>query len=295
MKIVARDFYSARPLTILLMTLALMRTWASTNSVELPIKFHQHRVLVPAKVNSSGPHFFLLDSGYTITTLNPKIVDELQLEPSGRVIMNGIAGEEKAPTYRGVVFELQDLKYSPSRVASIPSERRRSRDGVFGYGFFRRFVVEMNSKTVRLHAPADFKYEGKGEIIPFDLKSEIPVVQGRVKLPNGELVSGGFEIDTGCDSGICLGKHFVEKHQLPGGSGAESSEKFGVGGSTQTLSGSLPGLILGKLEIKGPQTDFFLEGSPVSEPLAGHIGMGVFKDFKLILDYSRRQLILEKL
>ena len=42
-----------------------------------------------------------------------------------------------------------------------------------------------------------------------------------------------------------------------------------------------------------PQTDFFLEGSPVDAGLAGHIGIGALNRFKVIFDYSRRQMILE--
>ena len=47
------------------------------------------------------------------------------------------------------------------------------------------------------------------------------------------------------------------------------------------------------MEITKPQTDFFQTGSPVDEPLAGHIGMGALHHYKVILDYSRKQLILE--
>jgi hypothetical protein len=57
--------------------------------------------------------------------------------------------------------------------------------------------------------------------------------------------------------------------------------------------GAVPGFRLGKLEIEKPQTDFFSSGSPVDEPMVGHIGMGVFHRYKVFLDYSRRVLILE--
>jgi hypothetical protein len=32
----------------------------------------------------------------------------------------------------------------------------------------------------------------------------------------------------------------------------------------------------------------------VSDPFAGHIGMGVLREFKVIFDFSRKQLILER-
>jgi hypothetical protein len=66
-----------------------------------------------------------------------------------------------------------------------------------------------------------------------------------------------------------------------------------VGGGATTRNGHWPELQIGALRIAKPDIDFFLEGSPVDRGLAGHIGMGVLKNFKIIFDYSRRQMILE--
>jgi hypothetical protein len=50
---------------------------------------------------------------------------------------------------------------------------------------------------------------------------------------------------------------------------------------------------MGKLIVKAPTANFCLEGSPAGEGQAGHIGLGVLERYKMIFDYSRRQLILE--
>ena len=52
-------------------------------------------------------------------------------------------------------------------------------------------------------------------------------------------------------------------------------------------------LQLGATRIDQPQTDFFMEGSPVDAGLAGHIGIAALHHFKVIFDYSRKQMILE--
>ncbi|MBK7997890.1 MAG: hypothetical protein IPK15_03955 [Verrucomicrobia bacterium] len=46
--------------------------------------------------------------------------------------------------------------------------------------------------------------------------------------------------------------------------------------------------------IEQPAASFFLEGSPVDAPLAGHIGWEVLKDFRVTFDYSRKRMILER-
>lgn len=263
----------------------------------VPIKLQHGRAVVSAKIDEKGPYTFLVDTACTIPTLHPELVDELGLQPSGRVRIHGIAGIERAPTYRNVVFDLGKAAYKPRRVASIPSEREhhRHRDGVIGSGFFETFVVEFRpkEKALVLHSPKEFEYSGKGEVVSFRLREEIPVIDASFELPGGETLKGEFEVDTGCDSGICMGEHFVKQHSLVKKLGGKDSEKFGVGGSVDTADARIPIFRIGKREFKKAQADLFLDGSPVDEPLAGHIGMGVLGRTAVIFDYSRRRMILE--
>jgi hypothetical protein len=48
--------------------------------------------------------------------------------------------------------------------------------------------------------------------------------------------------------------------------------------------------------VAKPEANFFTEGSPVDDGLAGHIGWNVLRTFDVvILDYSRRRMILERI
>src|ERR1041385_8067015 len=96
-----------RGLVILLF--ALLRGAGASDTAEpvaIPIKLNHGRIIIPARIADSSPLTFLLDSACTIPTLHPDLVDELKLTPSGRVRINGIAGEERSPTYKGVVLDL---------------------------------------------------------------------------------------------------------------------------------------------------------------------------------------------
>ena len=73
----------------------------------------------------------------------------------------------------------------------------------------------------------------------------------------------------------------------------EDGFRKGVGGDTRTTTGTLPQFQLGQRTIDKPQVNFFMEGSPVDDGLAGHIGIDVLRRFRVIFDYSRKQLILE--
>lgn len=289
---------SRRTICCLGMIAALFSSHAADSLVAtLPVKLLHNRILLTARLNENGPYNFLLDSACTIPTLHPGLVDELKLEPSGRVRINGIAGMERAPTYRNLIFDFGDAQYKPRRVASIPSERdhNRRRHGVIGSGFFETFVVDYRpaEKSLRLHSATNFQYRGNGEIITFRFREEIPVIDAALQLKDGKSLKGEFEIDTGCDSGVCLGSHFVKEHKLVESLGGQSSEKFGIGGSVDTTDARIPVFKIGGREFKNAQSDLFLDGSPVDAPLAGHIGMGVLSRTRIIFDYPRKRIILE--
>jgi hypothetical protein len=282
---------------ILLFGSVLLSSAAESLVATIPVKHQHNRILLTAKINDKGPFSLLLDTGCTVPTLHPTLIDELGLEPSGRVRIQGIAGLERAPTYRNVVVDLGEAQYKPRRVASVPSEREHSRrrDGVIGSGFFETFVVEYSpkEKVLKLHTPAAFEYKGNGESVPFRLREEIPVIEASLQLPNGSTLKGEFEVDTGCDSGVCLGEHFVRKHNLIEDLAGKKSEKFGIGGKVETLDARIPVFRIAGREFKNTQSDLFLDGSPVDEPLAGHIGMGLLGRATVIFDYTGKRMILE--
>ena len=255
--------------------------------------------MVPARVNGSNALSLLLDTGYGLTMLHPDHVEAFSLKRTGRITIVGIAGEEPAGVFEGPNFDFGGVIWKPRRVAALSAGnegRSRRRDGILGSSFFRRFVVEINSrnKTLTLHEPDDYVYSGPGEILPLTFKSTTPIVEVSVRLPDSSEVKAQMEIDTGCEGALCLGKHFVEAHQLaPTNNPARTAGRVGVGGSMRTRPGHLPQLYLGKIAIEKPSASFFLEGSPTDPPIAGHIGWELLRDFKVIFDYSRKRMVLE--
>jgi len=268
-----------------------------TNSVTLPFQLQRGHVMVPARINGSNALSLLLDTGYDMTMLHPRHIEAAALKRTGRITIVGVAGEEPTGVFEGPGFDLGGIIWKPRRVAALSAGnegRSRRRDGILGSGLFRRFVVEINSrnKTVTLHEPSQFSYAGPGEIVPLTFKNTTPIVDASLRLLDQSEVKAQLEVDTGCDGGLCLGKPFVDAHQLALTNSFDRAA-VGVGGSTRTRHGQLPQLQIGRLVIKKPSADFFLEGSPTDPPIAGHIGWELLRDFKVIFDYSRKRMILE--
>ena len=274
---------------------------AATNAVAIPFEFVSGRILVASRVNDAQPASVMLDTGYSINMLSRELVESLELKRVGRITVVGVAGEERADVFEGVKFDLAGATYSPRRVGALPASYQshwRKRDGVLGEGVFKRFVIEVDpkAKEIRLREPDTFRYSGDGEVIPLKFKQTTPIAEGAVIMPDRDPVLGRFEIDTGCDGGLCLGSDFVEANRLLGSTGkTESSGRRGLGGGARTRIGHVPKFRLGSQVIERPLTNFFLEGSPVDDGLAGHIGMEVLRRFKVIFDYPRERMILEPL
>ena len=273
----------------------------STNPPVSTLKFRLQNglVMVPATVNESEPLSFLLDTGYSITTIHPRLVEPLKLPRAGSVTIVGIAGEEAAPMYSGAEFTLGTATYRPRRVAAVPSEaRRRRRDGILGSGLFRRFVVQLDFRTttMRLFNPEDFVYTGKGMKVPLRLDRETPELRAVIPLSDGRTIEGRFELDTGCDDGVCLGRPFVAENKLEEVLAvADGGVKRGTGGDARISSGEIPLLRLGEAEARKVSASFFREGSPAGEGLAGHLGMQTLRQFHVTIDFRRREMILESI
>lgn len=282
-------------------TLAAQVTTNESASVlaRVPLEFRRGAALVNARVNDSEPLAFKLDTGFGVTTVHPSLAESLSLRPAGTLLINGIAGEERADWLSGATFDFGGAKYSPRRVVRIPSEARRSRrqrDGILGAGFFRRFVVELNAsnRTMTLHDPEQFHYAGPGEIVPLQFRRDTPTVEATLHVPGREPLRARYELDSGCDGGLCLGSDFVKTHKLDEVvAQTRESSRRGVGGSVETQETRLPEFQLGTRKLDNVAANFFREGSPVDDDLAGHIGMGVLREFTVIFDYSRRRMILE--
>ena len=270
------------------------------SSVRVPFELQHGSLIVRARASATNAELsFKLDTGFGVTTVHPDWVEPLQLKRAGSLTIVGIAGEERAGSFTGARFDFGGATYSPRRVAVIPSDAekpRRNRDGILGASFFRRFVVELDpaSRRMTLHEPGEFQYLGKGEIIPLEFPKDTPVVEAAIHFPNRPPVTARFEVDSGCDGALCLGHDFVEANRLDETKNSAANDaRQGVGGSANTRHAPLHQFQLGKATLDHLQANCFLEGSPVDEGLAGHIGMGVLRRFKVIFDYSRKRMILE--
>ena len=171
--------------------------------------------------------------------------------------------------------------------------------GVLGFDFISRFVVEIDfdAQTINLHNPATYRYKGNGKIIPFTLEGGRPFIQASIGVSGGRLLEGKFEIDSGDTKSIYLNTPFVREHNLASASQQVAGSK---GTSTNyinslSVNGRVDKLMLGPFLINDVPAGFSLgeSGFVASPDYAGLLGNAILNRFKVIFDYSHKQLILE--
>jgi hypothetical protein len=106
-----------------------------------------------------------------------------------------------------------------------------------------------------------------------------------------------FLIDTGAGNDISFHSPFVKKHKLLNSKQATTEAKaLGIGGTSKILIGRATSIRLGRTFINSPSVHFSLatKGDSATTFSAGHIGNGIFRQFKLVIfDQMRRRLMLE--
>lgn len=272
----------------------------------IPFELHNNHIYLQVKVNNSKPLSFILDTGAS-SIISRKRAESLDLKFRGTEQGFGLSENAvEAAIVEGVSLNLFGATLSRQTIAVIALEdlqesSGRTVDGILGYSFLRRFVVEIDygAKTINLHSPKSFRYKGKGLRVPLIVDADSGLIFARavVKPSNRPPIKGLFEIDSGGGHALILNKPFVERNNLlTAAQKANVVSLGGIVGSSRAAAGTVEALQIGRSSsIKNVNTYFSLAtgGMLASEEFDGNIGNDFLRHFIVTFDYSRRSMILE--
>lgn len=265
------------------------------NAGRIPFARVGNFIYLRARLNDSEPLWFLLDTGATASYFDSERAKTLSLDREDFV---------KGVTLDFPGVKLPDQKFLPQRLG-FGIYNGQAVDGLLGYDFIRRFVIEIDylNNTVSLHEPNSYKYSGSGEIVPLDLLEDdsggkVPLVRVKITQPGRTSIEGKFIADTAVRSSISFNTPFVNANKLL--QSARQTIRVPLGGGAMVREskqaiGRVPHLQLGRFILRRPLAIFFQdkEGIVASPEFDGVIGAEILRRFKVIFDYSRRQMILE--
>ncbi len=292
------------------------RFMSNTGFIKVPFELVSNHIYLTVKINDYPHLSFLLDTGARSNYLDLSKAGELKIKKIDRKKAKRVGGSEDVS-----FFKLDSVRIgliNPSQDGSVPAQNEnltlfnqtltgislgqvdkfdgKKLDGILGYDFFKRFVIEIDyiNHILTIYEPEKFNYTGDGEALKISLELNIPKIKAVV---DGEH-EGIFKIDTGSRNSVDLHAPFVEKHKFleKYSKYLETPVGFGVAGPIEGVVGRIKSFELGSFLFKSPVTGFYSEDeSPFgSSKIAGKIGGGILKKFKVIFDYPHYRMILEK-
>jgi len=273
---------------------------SGNSALRIPLEIDNNIIILRVGVNKSKPLRFIFDTGASVSVISPEWAQKLGLKTEGQVRGSATGGSIVASLIKGVSLSVEGAVVSNQLIAAISFGAIPcfEFDGIIGYDFINQFVVEIDyvNSLMNLYDPKSYAYSGKGEVIPLSLDGRTPLAAAKIVLEGNAPVVANLEVDTGGDGTFVISSLLVEKQKLVAaipktvdGSGV------GAGGEQKLLVGRVQAVQLGGLIIENPTVALSrdTEGSGEGEENDGIIGGEIFRRFKVILDYSRKQMILE--
>ena len=270
--------------------------------VEVPLEVHNGQLFVRVGLNGKGPYRMLLDPGGA-NVLTPELAAALGVKATIPAPTPGAkpaqAGNALATIDRveigGIIVEHQTF----ATIDITPLMRRIEGlddvSGVIGFELFKRFPVTLDyaGSRVQFHDPATFIYTGDGERVAFRFNDRLPEINGTV-----DGIAGNFDIDPDNRGSLTLAAAFAERNGLVARYRATQEIITGAGvvGRVRARLGRAGSLTIGGMVIDKPVTALLAPTEAVAEnpELAGIIGYGILRRFRVTFDYANQLLHFEK-
>lgn len=277
----------------------------TTVLVSVPFRLEANNPFVDVLVNGSGPHNFLLDTGSPVTALDRGLAERLGLEVEAAGMASGMGGDSvPAGRVEGVTVRLEGEEAAPEEAWVLPLDSLmspaadRTVDGVVGYPLFRDRVLDVDfpAGSVRVHQPGPFRYAGSGHRLEMRVIDGWPRVEAVADLPGVGPTPVELMVDVGSRGNVLFTTPFVRRHRVEEflQDTARATLGLGIGGAGSFLLSHIDGLQLGDLRVPGVVAGFSTGGALPFGQFDGILGTGVLGRYRVILDYTRGEMILEE-
>lgn len=258
-------------------------------------------IIVQAKFNKiTEPFNFILDTGSGAISLDSSTAAEFKIPhvPSGKSI-NGIAGSSEVDYTKNNKLVLpgltvDSLDFYINNYDILSSVYGEKIDGIMGYSFLSRYIVEINydSSDIEVYTPGRIEYPKKGYLL-HPLFTALPIQPLIIK--DARTINANFYIDTGAGLCFLISKQFqddsmvLKKRRKP-----VEIQVQGLGGRKLMMLTIIKQVQIGPYKFRKVPTDILNdEYNATSYPfLGGVIGNDILRRFNVILNYSKREIHL---
>jgi len=243
---------------------------------------------------------FILDTGSGGISLDSLTCLRLKLtpQPSDRTIL-GIAGVRQVKFLYNEKLHLpgltvDSLNFHVNDYDILTSVYGEKIDGIIGYSFFTRYIVQINYDSLRIsvYSKGTFRYP-KGGYMLRPVIASLPIISAQVA--DARKVENRFYFDTG--AGLCslLSTDFAgDSALLDSRKKTFYTQAQGLGGKATMRLTTLREIKLGPFKFRKVPTYVFDDQYNVTSypNLGGLIGNDILRRFNVILNYDRRMIYL---
>ena len=294
-------FHTLTALVAVAVTLDAQRPTA----IVLPVEHASNVFFVRASINGQGPFWLTVDTGATLTVLDPSAVQRagLAARSAGRRPNVGVgAGETELSTTTATVQIAGLPDFAPPFLYVMPVQAAsgvlgHAIDGVLGTDVLRDYIVEFDygASRVTLTAPAG----GPGALapsgVPITVRGNVLLAPATIALPDDSRLSARLLIDTGSNGSLTLTSPFVRRHDLAARfRSRRASAAIGINGMSVSPVIGLTSIAFGDTLIPAPDAALSdaASGLHASPDFDGILGAEVLRRFRVLVDYPRRRLTL---
>lgn len=246
------------------------------DQMAVPFRIENGLLYIAGSLGGSPQLSFVVDTGAVATSLDPKVVEAAGINPVGTVSLL-VARRD---------FPQQTFALAPT--AYITALSGQPTAGVLGEPQFHNYSLGLDFDRDLAALLSPDICPASAARLPVFTAGGLPFVEGSIPLPDGQLATGLFLIDTGQPGpGIVLAASFIAAHpEVANGTRMKRAD-----GSTLVR---LPELRLGPLTLHAPIAELDTSSATTDNPrLAGVLGLEALRRFNLVLNQRYASLYLE--
>lgn len=256
-------------------------------------------VILRGRVNGKADVDFILDTGAPVAVLiDGSNTAGLGLDSSKARALGDGPASPVGDIQPGFTLSFGALTLSRLTAVVIPQKSMPCQDrfaeinfgGVIGADVFNQFVVEIDpvARRVRLHDPRIWAAPTEAIPVPIAFRSGHPFVETKVTLADGREIASRMNLDIGMNRAVTLaaGSHPALAMPVDG----KPRKSCYVNGVRDEREGAAVTVTLGEAQIPVETPIYSAAPNAVDGALTSTIGIGLFKDRRLIIDYPGKRL-----
>jgi len=273
-----------------------------------PIALTSNKPFVQVTIDGSAPQWFILDTGNNgVSVVARECAERLQLQRGAEEradIGAGSGADIRIATARhavhlrtlGDTFTVAEPRvFALGHVSKVEGRRV---DGLLGNDFLSTHVVEIDyaKRAITLRDPGTFQPRPDATVVPLNLETGWPIVNGTVTTRGGRTVPCRLIIDTGVRFTVALFRPFSERNGFyEGASLSNVVIGSGAGGVSRGDVARARALTLGGATFEEPVVLFARDTTGVfsADGPDGIVGGEILRRHRVTFDYPHARMILE--